>query len=86
MPKRFRPDYEVLGRIGRAFMRNGSIEKKDLRLFSKISGAIFSRYMRWLESGNYIHRKDEVYTLTEEGKQMFEKLLKFLESVRPLVT
>ncbi len=54
MPKKFRPDYEVLERIGRAFVRNSSIEKKDLRLFSKISGVMFSRYMRWLESGNYI--------------------------------
>lgn len=86
MPEQFEPHPRVLARFAEAFRNNISMKKTHLFAASRTNWYSMSRYLNWLKNHDYLeltrNGEDEIYTSTETGKQMFNKLLEFLEYVK----
>ncbi len=84
--KPFKPDIEVLGRFAEAFYTDISVKKTHMYYASRLRWSLFVEYLNWLRNSNYvqcqINEKDEQYVLTDTGREMFSKLLTFLECIR----
>ena len=83
--KNFKPNIEVLARIAQAFDNKTSMKKTHLHLASKVRWNSFVKYLDWLQTNNYVQsitgEKDEIYVLTESGREMFVKLSSFLKEI-----
>ncbi len=70
-------------RLARAFYENRSLKKTYLHFVSRTSWSSFIKYLEWLKSKNYVERKtdgkDQLYQLTDSGKEMFDMVLKLHE-------
>jgi len=81
--KEFKLDIQVLKRFADAFYENHATKKTHLHLISRLRWDSFIKYLNWLQHNRYIECKDvngvKLYLLTELGREMFGKLLKFLE-------
>jgi predicted transcriptional regulator len=84
MVKEFVPNIEVLARIARAFDGNHSMKKTHLHLASKVRWNSFVKYLEWLRTNNYIlySVEDEIYVLTNSGREMFAKVLEFRQGIK----
>ncbi len=82
----FKVDLDVLLRIAITFHENRSLKKTHLFFVSRTNWHAFSRYLKWLESKNFvkcnINGKDVDYQLTESGREMVDALLKFQDVVK----
>lgn len=80
----FKPDNEVLMRFAVA-INCGNVKKTHLHLASKLRWDSFQKYLDWFQEKKYITcyntGNTETYVLTKEGKEMFDKLAKFLEYI-----
>lgn len=83
MEKEFRPRFEVLVRIGWAFNNEPRMKKTHLHLATRIRWNSFVKYLDWLLINNRaqctVEDATEIYSLTDSGREMFEKLLKLAE-------
>ncbi|HEX5456823.1 MAG TPA: winged helix-turn-helix domain-containing protein [Candidatus Nitrosotalea sp.] len=81
-----KPNVEVLGRFASAFDSKHSVKKTQLHLASRLRWDSFLRYLNWLQKNNHIASDSgdgsEEFYLTREGREMFARLVKFLEYVR----
>ncbi len=84
--ERFKPDYNVLARFAIVFRNSSSMKKTQMHLASRIRWNSFVKYLNWLEINGYMESKvsgNQVrYILTQEGTEMFQRLLGFLECVK----
>ncbi|MGI0088549.1 MAG: winged helix-turn-helix domain-containing protein [Nitrosotalea sp.] len=82
----FKSNVLVLERFANAFYSNTSMKKTHLHLASRLRWDSFNTYLEWLLSKNYVERfiddGKEKYQLTEKGREMFSRLLEFLECVK----
>jgi predicted transcriptional regulator len=87
MNKEFKPNSEVLARLGEAFYENDSMKKTHLHFVSRTDWNSFEKYMDWLQSKNYLEYKtdgkDHKYHLTYMGREMFNMILKFRDHIKP---
>lgn len=85
MPQRFRSNTEVLVRLATAFYENRSLKKTYLHFVSRTTWRSFLKYLDWLLSKEYIEYKtydgEELYCLTESGREMFNVVLQLKEHV-----
>ena len=76
----FRPSAEVLTRFAQAFSEDGYMKKTPLHSTSRVNWYSFERYINWLIKKKYIKCKLEgkhiTYEATEQGKDVFNNLLK----------
>lgn len=84
--KEFKLDFIVLERFANAFSVNTSMKKTHLHLVSRLRWDSFVKYLEWFQVNNYIENKvsqDDAgqYHLTENGREMFRRLLQFLECI-----
>ncbi|MGI0006747.1 MAG: winged helix-turn-helix domain-containing protein [Nitrosotalea sp.] len=81
-----KPNVEVLGRFANAFDSNHSVKKTQLHLASRLRWDSFLRYLNWLQKNNHIASDSgdgsEEFHLTKDGREMFARLVKFLEYVK----
>ncbi|HEX7033525.1 MAG TPA: winged helix-turn-helix domain-containing protein [Nitrososphaera sp.] len=85
MRKTFKPNTEVLSRIAEAFGRNSSLKKTQLHLATRVRWDSFVNYLEWLTVNDYVRYSTvdgETYVLTDSGREMFEKLLKFVQEIK----
>lgn len=86
---KFRPDYVVLHRIGKALSNGNCIKKTCIQMESRVNWNLFSKYMDWLEQVNFIKKEDGAdgikFVLTRDGREMFQHLDKFMVSLKLFV-
>lgn len=81
-----KPDVEILGRFASAFDANPSVKKTHLHMASRLRWDSFLKYLNWLQRNNHIKSDSEdgleEFVLTKEGREMFSRLVKFLEYIK----
>lgn len=83
---KFKMDMSVLIRVAKAFYENQSMKKTHLFSVSRTNWRSFDKYFSWLEKKNYVQCNTigniVYYQLTENGRAMFDTLLKFQEYIK----
>lgn len=82
----FKPDAYILTRLAEALTENGSMKKTPLHFASRTNWYSFERYLNWLTNKNYVKLQFDgkyvQYQVTENGKEIFNTLLKLKECVK----
>lgn len=83
----FNSNIKVLERFAIAFSEHSSLKKTQLHLISKLRWDSFERYLEWFQIKDYVKYTNDMddkgkYHVTENGREMFYRLLKLLEYIQ----
>ncbi|MDE1767068.1 MAG: hypothetical protein KGI27_12480 [Thaumarchaeota archaeon] len=86
MVKQFQPNQKILRRFVSIFYECGFVTKTHLHLASRLRWDLFTKYLEWLQSNNYViympNGGIRTYVLTQAGIEMSQKLIAFLDCVK----